>query len=257
VSNGLYFYAITRGLGEADLAATTGIGDVPVRLLEHQGLAAVVSEVDLDEFGEEGLRRNLEDLSWLEAVATAHDRVTREVSERAPTAPLRLATVFLGEDSVREQLAQWHDSAERALNRIEGREEWSVKAYVDPSARSAQVEDTDAQEPGVGAGKAYLLKRRAATQRRETAAQEDAEVAEQLHAEIQSSAVAGRRLAPQDRRLTGHVGEMILNGTYLVDRGEVAAFKAAVDAVAAQHGHVRVEVAGPWPPYSFATLEGQ
>jgi hypothetical protein len=50
---------------------------------------------------------------------------------------------------------------------------------------------------------------------------------------------------------------MILNGTYLVDRGDVVAFKAAVDQVAAQHGHVRVEVAGPWPPYSFATLEGQ
>lgn len=257
MSTGLYCYAITRGIGPEDLDGRGGIDDAPLRLVRHEDLAAVVSEVDLEEFGEEGLRRNLEDLTWLESVATAHDRVTRAVSGRAPAAPLRLATVFLGEDSVRARLAEWHERAEQALDRIEGREEWSVKAYADPSARPGAQDESTADEAGMGAGKAYLLKRRAATQRREAAAQQNAEIAEQLHAELQGSAVAGRRLAPQDRRLTGHVGEMILNGTYLVDRGQVETFKSAVDRLAGLHEHLRVELAGPWPPYSFASLEGQ
>ena len=257
MSTGLYCYAITRGLGSEDLDGRSGIDDAPLRLVHHEDLAAVVSEVDLAEFGEDGLRRNLEDLTWLESVATAHDRVTREVSERAPAAPLRLATVFLGEESLRARLAEWHARAEETLDRIEGREEWSVKAYADPAARPASEDESSGEDTGMGAGKAYLLKRRAATQRREAAAQQDAETAEQLHAELQGSAVAGRRLAPQDRRLTGHVGEMILNGTYLVDRGEVEAFKSAVDRLAGLHEHLRVELAGPWPPYSFASLEGQ
>lgn len=257
MSAGLYCYAITRGASPEELDGRTGIDGAPLRLVRHDDLAAVVSEVDLEEFGEEGLRRNLEDLTWLESVATAHDRVTREVSERAPVAPLRLATVFLGEESVRARLAEWHARAEQALDRIEGREEWSVKAYADPSARPATEDEPSNEDAGMGAGKAYLLKRRAATQRREATAQQDAEIAEQLHAELHGSAVAGRRLAPQDRRLTGHVGEMILNGTYLVDRGEVEAFKSAVDRLSGLHEHIRVELAGPWPPYSFASLEGQ
>lgn len=257
MSTGLYCYAITRGVSPEDLDARTGIDEAPLRLVRHEDLSAVVSEVNLEEFGEEGLRRNLEDLAWLERVATAHDRVTREISERAPTAPLRLATVFLGEDSVRARLAEWHTRAEQTLDRIEGREEWSVKAYADPTSRPATEDESSGEDTAMGAGKAYLLKRRAATQRREAAAQQDAEIAGQLHAQLQGSAVAGRRLAPQDRRLTGHVGEMILNGTYLVDRREVETFTSAVDRLSGLHEHIRVELAGPWPPYSFASLEGQ
>lgn len=257
MSTGLYCYAITRDIGPEDLDGRGGINDAPLRMVRHEDLAAVVSEVDLEEFGEEGLRRNLEDLTWLESVATAHDRVTRAVSERAPAAPLRLATVFLGEDSVRARLAEWHERAEQALDRIEGREEWSVKAYADPSARPGAQDESTADEAGMGAGKAYLLRRRAATQQREAAVREDAEAAERMHEELRGVVVAGRRLAPQDPRLTGHVGEMILNGTYLVDRGQVETFKSAVDRLAGLHEHLRVELAGPWPPYSFASLEGQ
>jgi hypothetical protein len=226
-------------------------------VVEHQGLGGVVSEVDLDEFGEEGLRSNLEDLGWLERVAVAHDRVTREVASLGPTAPLRLATVFLGEESLRERLTEWHDDASRTLDRIDGREEWSVKAYADPTARAQ--EEADAGEAGTGetgAGRAYLMRRRAATRRQEVLAQEDAEIADRIHAELEGAAVAGRRLAAQDRRLTGHVGEMILNGAYLVDRDRVAVFRQVVEAMAGRHAHVRVEPAGPWPPPVYSVRNG-
>lgn len=254
MTTGLYFYAISRGLTVEDMAGLTGIGEAPVHLVEQEGLVALVTDVDLEEFGEEGLRRNLEDLGWVEAVAVAHDRVARHAAERAPTAPLRLATVFLGEDSLRAQLAEWHASAERALDRIEGRSEWSVKVYADPVARSAAAEEADETE-GMSAGKAYLLKRRAATQRREQAAQADAEIADRIHAALGTCCVAGRRLAAQDRRLSGHTGEMILNGTYLVDQSQVAEFRETVERLAGLDDHIRLEVGGPWPPYSFASLD--
>lgn len=252
---GLYAYAITRGLGPADVAGQAGISGEPLALVERKGLAMVVSEVDLDEFGEEGLRRNLEDLRWLEKVAMAHDDVARFAAGLAPTAPLRLATVFLGEDSVRAQLAEWHDQAQRALDRIEGRTEWSVKAYSDPTARPAP-DASGAETAGVGAGKAYLMARRAATQQRDQAAQEDATIADGFHAELEALATMGRRLAPQDQRLSGYTGVMILNGTYLLDETQAPRFREAVSGLGERHAHIRVEIGGPWPPYSFSSLEG-
>jgi hypothetical protein len=258
-TSGLYAYAITRGLDAAAVAEQSGIGGQPVRLVEREGLAVVVSEVDLEQFGEEGLRRNLEDLAWLETVALAHDDVARFSAARAPTAPLRLATVFLGEDSVRAQLAEWHEQAQRALDRIEGRTEWSVKAYSDPSARPATAptssDSSGGGATGEGAGTAYLMQRRAATQRREQTAQEDARIAEQLHTELARLATMSQRLAPQDPRLSGYSGVMILNGTYLLDDAQVERFTQTAVELGDRHAHIRLEVGGPWPPYSFSSLD--
>ena len=68
---GRYLYAIGRGIEEGDLSSLAGIDGGRLELVQHRGLDAVVSSVPLDEFGEEGLKRNLEDLEWLETVARA------------------------------------------------------------------------------------------------------------------------------------------------------------------------------------------
>ena len=49
-TTGLYAYAITRGLDPATASEQSGIGGQPVRLVEREGLAVVVSEVDLEQF---------------------------------------------------------------------------------------------------------------------------------------------------------------------------------------------------------------
>jgi hypothetical protein len=48
---------------------------------------------------------------------------------------------------------------------------------------------------------------------------------------------------------------MTLNAAYLIDDQASPRFAAEVDRLAAQHPESRVSAGGPWPPYSFATLE--
>ena len=69
-ASAVWVYALTER-GGAALPGVTGVAGGPVRLVDADGLTAVVSSVSLEEFGEEALRRNLEDLAWLEAVARA------------------------------------------------------------------------------------------------------------------------------------------------------------------------------------------
>jgi hypothetical protein len=45
----------------------------------------------------------------------------------------------------------------------------------------------------------------------------------------------------------------LLRAAYLVDRGAVSAFAAAVGAIQAACPDLRVLCTGPWPPYSFAS----
>lgn len=254
--SGRYMYAITRGSVEGALGAVRGLRGEPLDLVEHHGLVAVVSTVDLDEFGEDGLRRNLEDLQWLEEVARAHDAVIQAVAAAGPTAPLRLATICLDDAGVRARLDEWHHALVQALDRVEGRFEWSVKAFSHAGGVEADVSETGASSStGKGAGLAYLQRKRDLTARRLQAEERAVETAEAVHAVLSQHSVASRRLPSQDPRLTGHTGQMTLNGAYLVPAEDGDAFAATAQALSEEHPDAHLVIGGPWPPYSFATLE--
>ncbi|MGH3444106.1 MAG: GvpL/GvpF family gas vesicle protein, partial [Nocardioidaceae bacterium] len=191
---------------------------------------------------------------WLERVARGHDDVVQAVARVGPVAPLRLATICLDDDAVRARLAEWGPELRQALDRVEGRVEWSVKVYA-PSPGPAEGPAPAAT--GTGTGTDYLRRKRTLSQSRRSAEEHGAKTAGEIHEELARRSVASRQLAAQDARLTGHQGTMTLNGAYLVPEADVDAFAHEVDRLAGEHAGVRIESHGPWPPYSFATLEQQ
>ena len=103
-ADGLYLFAVGRGLDSSVLSGVEGIDGAVLQVVDHQDLQAVVCAVDLDEFGEASLARNLEDLAWLEQVARAHNDVVSAVAESGTVAPMRLVTICEGEKSVRDRI---------------------------------------------------------------------------------------------------------------------------------------------------------
>lgn len=251
--HGRYLFAVARGLDADALSGVAGLRTAPLDVVEHRGLQAVVCDVDLADFGEEALVRNLEDLAWLEEVARGHDDVVRAVAGTAAIAPMRLVTICSTDASVRDRIEHLHDDLVAVLDRVEGRREWSVKAYAVPATQ--QPEPASAEAATTGAGAAYLQRKREQADRRRAASEKSIEVADQIHRELAGHAVAGRRLQPQDPKLTGRAEPMILNGAYLVAIEDGDAFTAAVSAIAERTEEATIEVQGPWPPYSFAVLE--
>jgi hypothetical protein len=249
---GRYLYAVCRDLDPAVLADLPGLDGGRLELVEHRGIEAVVSTVDLDEYGEESLRANFEDLAWLERAARGHDTVVQGLAAAAPTAPLRLATICLDDDAVRRRLVEWHAALTQILDRIEGRMEWSVKVYADLDATPAPAATVPA---GGGGGAAYLQRKKAESQSRAAGESAALDSAERVHLALDEVSVASRRLPAQDPRLTGHTGLMVHNGAYLVEIGRADDFAAAADRCAAAEPGVVVDLRGPWPPYSFAMLD--
>ncbi|GAA4577358.1 GvpL/GvpF family gas vesicle protein [Planotetraspora kaengkrachanensis] len=271
--SGIYLYAVTSEAGDACLSVR-GVLGAPVRKVGAADLAAYVSTVPLDQFGEEPLARLLEDLDWVGEVARAHHRVVEAVAEAGPTAPVRLVTVYSGEEQVRELLERRHDDFLAVLSRVAGRREWGVKAYVDPDAASRTAEGAAGRESsagreattgrtGAGPGTAYLQRRKENLHNRQDLWRQAVARAERLHAALGEIAVAGRRHRPQDPQLSGRREWMVLNGAYLVeeDRGAefaaaVAAFREAASAAGPGEGAgMDVELTGPWAPYSFTAVE--
>jgi hypothetical protein len=249
-----YVYAVTRELSPESASGATGVGGAPVELVRHRGLTALVSTVSLAEFGEEPLRRNLEELVWLERTARAHDEVVRLAADHGPTAPLRMLTICTDDAAVHARLDEMYDDITAAITRVEGRHEWSVKLVLPPQDAPERPRRTSPPPP-TGGGAAYLRAKKAVAQERREGEDVAVRAAQQVYDALSRVAVAARRLRPQDPRLTGIPGSMILNAAYLVDDAASESFTAAVAEQAEQHPQTQLRVDGPWPPYSFAMTE--
>lgn len=248
MADGLWLHAVTRGTPPGALAGVTGIGGAAVRTIAGGDLVAVVSPVDLAEFGEAALRRNLEDLAWLEGVARSHHAAVAAAGRLGAVVPATLATVYRDDAGVRAMLERRRADLDAVLERIDGRTEWGVKAYAEPAPAPATA--TDAR-PGL----AYLQRRRAELAADDERLRRASGGAEAVHAALAGRAEAARQHPPQDRRLTGRAEPMVLNGAYLVGAENSRRFTDAVRTQAQRHAELRLEVTGPWPPYSFASAE--
>jgi hypothetical protein len=247
-------YAIGRSLDAEHLTGTRGLAGAPLDVVQHRELSAVVSTVDLAEYGEEALKRNLERLDWLEETARRHEEVVRAAADCGPVAPLRLATICLDDNAVRARLDEWYDALDEVLDRVEGRLEWSVKA-VAPEEPSGSAAESGVDRTSAGGGAAYLARKKQQSETRAAAGERAAQAAEAIHAALAAVSAASRRLPPQDPRLSGHRGSMTLNGAYLVAVGDQERFQDTCQSLVAAHPDLLIDVQGPWPPYSFAMLE--
>ena len=239
-----------------DLAGLTGVGGTPVRAVTAAGLAAITGNVPLADFDEAALRRNLEDLDWLEVTARAHHQVIAAVARRGPVVPVRLATVYRDEAGVAAALGEHQEDFRAALDRLGRRREWGVKVYAaaPPAAGDGpQPAPAHGGNRASGPGAAYLQRRRRDLAARDQARQDAAASAELIHARLADLAAGTSLHPPQSPQLAGGRAQMILNAAYLLDQQRDDEFAAAVGALAERHPAVRLELTGPWPPYSFTS----
>ena len=256
---GWYVYCVVAPEARPELEGVAGVDpDSGPTLLAHGDVSAVVSRVRLDEFGADALKRNLEDLGWLERTARAHDAVLARALAGEAVVPMRLCTIFTDEAHVRDMLELERDRLARALELLRGRAEWGVKVLADLGALEAAARERTpalaaAGSESGGAGRAYFAHKKADQALRQEARSMAAAAAEETHTRLRDPAVAATLLPAQHPDLSRRSGEMVLNGAYLVDRSRGPAFEAIAEELAERHrpAGIQLELSGPWAPYNF------
>jgi hypothetical protein len=227
---------------------TAGLEGRRVESIACGELAVLASELPASDYTEQVLQERLEDLETLAGLARTHDAVLEVAHAEGDVLPFRMCTIYETPQAVRAMLTAEGARLGRALARLHGKAEWGVKAFFDaPAAASAQ--------PRPASGAAYLAARRAERAGAEAGRDAIAATVAGVHAQLAAHAAEAVTSRPQDRRLSGRREEMLLNGAYLVPRGEAGAFAALVDRLAAEHAPdgLVLELTGPWPPYHFVT----
>jgi hypothetical protein len=155
---------------------------------------------------------------------------------------------------VRSALRDRREEFTRALTRITGRTEWGVKMYADLT-EPASGDEAEQAGAGTRPGTAYLRRRSAQRHDEEEARREILTLVERIDDELCEIAATRRLHRPQDPQLSGERGWMVLNAAYLVDDGRAEEFCTAVARLAGARPEIRLQLTGPWAPYSFATEE--
>jgi Gas vesicle synthesis protein GvpL/GvpF len=245
------------------ISAETGLPEAPagvdpeqpVTILREGATAAVASQVPLEEFDETHLREHLADMTWVEATARAHEAVLEHIREHATVIPMRMCTIYRTEGGVREMLNREAAALADALERLAGKAEWGVKAFAGTGREAGHGGASDDADAGGGSssGAAYMERRRAEKERRERALEAADEAAAEIHIRLSSLADDAHDIPLQRPEVSGHAGDMILNGVYLVHDEAVERFLEEVRVLQAEFESDGIELVptGPWPAYNF------
>jgi hypothetical protein len=269
---GYYVYAIVRsdasqpeGLPEEGIDPIHPVYALQPSAISHQlsAISAIVSRVSLQEFSQEALESNLEDIKWVEAKVLAHQRVLEAVLASRTLIPMRFCTIYQSEGRVQEMLAQHYDDFVTNLAQLEGKQEWGIKVYCDDKAlvqrvgeTSDKVKELKAEMEQKSSGAAYFLKKKMDEAIAEEVERASDEYAQHSHDRLSSHAEEAVINPLQSKELTGRKEAMVLNGAYLVAEEQLAAFRAELESLAEEYGGLGLiyEMTGPWPPYNFVSV---
>jgi hypothetical protein len=256
VSSLVYVYAVLPSAVADDLV---GIGGHPVRWVTHDNLAAAVSDVPAEEFGEEPLNERIGDMSWLGPRAVAHQEVNSELHERGEAiVPLAFGTVFRDDDRVQQLLRDQAPALTRRLEAVRGCAEWVVALHLlkPPDVENdASILAARAEIESTSPGRAHLLRQRMAGLERDAARRIQADAGQAVLASLRESASD----VYTEPLPTDTVERPLLRASVLVRREGESRFLADVDQLRARWAEptYRLLLTGPWPPYRFGGLIDQ
>jgi hypothetical protein len=229
----------------------------------HNGLYAVVSKVEQQEFGEEGLKKNMADFEWVKIKASLHERIIEQVMSDTSVIPFKFGTLFNTNEGLKAMLEQYGQEFKAILRKLAHKQEWGLKIYCNPEklkgsflSNYEKISEIEDEIESSSIGKGYFLKKkkdqlieRVLNDKINECGQESFELLKELSFEARIN-----RLLPKE--VTEREDDMILNSAFLLDRDEVDDFQNMVDTLK-MHYEAKgffIDCTGPWPPYNFCGL---
>jgi hypothetical protein len=231
-----------------------------VLAVESGTLAAFYALVDDVDYSQAVIDARSKDVEWLGAIGYRHQSVMTSLMRGGTIIPLRAFTLFASPDRLRDYLAEQHEVFETILQRLEGKQEWTLRVEFDADKwNDAIVRRVDSlraiatEAESAGAGKAFLLRKKLDEEKkrvsREAEQQIVGEVEQAVMAKLACDTVAETR---QER--SGAFPQI----NVLINRDEESRLVELRDDLERKYqgDGVSIALTGPWPPYTFANTHG-
>lgn len=243
---GKYVYCVIGSAGRKEFGR--GLGGNTVYTIPYRDISAVVSDTQIIEYGPN------------EVNVLQHERVVESVMREHTVLPLGFGNVFINENRVKWLLARFYLTFKTYLKKLENKVEVGVKVFYDMEATKQELERTSEvvkrlkEEIATKPDKeGHLLKEKLNIVIKREALRVASERAYKYGVEIYETL---KRRAEDTRLMKRIGGDMILNGAFLIHKGEITDFKKELERVKRDYEAkgLKFQCSGPWPPYNFARI---
>ena len=256
--NVLYVYAVTRDAIAPEVDGVDGtrhFGTVTI-----DGIGAVFTPVSGEAFSQEAIDARAGDLEWLGAIGYRHQDVVSDLMKRTAIVPLRAFTLFSSEEALRAFLDEQREMLAKMLERLDGKQEWTLRVEFDPArwsesltSRVAPLGALQDEIASAAPGKAFLLRKKFDDEKKKASHAAEQDVLAEIERLVIES-LACETIAETRERRDGAFPQI----NVLLNRDEEALLQELHAKMAERYEPegVTLGLTGPWPPYTFAALEG-
>lgn len=275
MKTGVYLYCI-REKTDSKLPAE-GLGGDEIFTVSEQDVEAVVSKISSEGFDLEEIQKEApEDSTWTEEKAL-HEKVTEEamglqfppypwsedpLKNTNPEAiiPMKFGTIFKTKENLEKTLKKHYTHFKEDLEKLKGKQEWSVKSYLNRQAFekevkkiSTVVQKKEKEIAQIPEGMAYFMKKEIDDTVSKEADKILQNFGESFFETLKQHTEAGANGKILEKELTGKSPPLVLNMMCLVSEEKLKDFIKEIDNLNEEYKPrgFNFEYSGPWPPYNF------
>lgn len=234
-----------------------------LEFVDVDGITAVICQVGEEEFSEENLAKNTEDMGWLQEKAFHHHQIMNELHTSYTIIPLKFATIYKNRSNL-EAIVRQHQQGIRALlEKLENKEEWNVKIYAkDDKFRQAvmtsseEIEKKQAEIARLPKGRQFFEKKKIDQFIEEQVKKEIEITCRQIHEQLTAYTSEERKKKNWNKKVTGKAEDMHWNCAYLLPSQNAGSFleriKQEQDKANKEENGMQFDITGPWPAFHFS-----
>jgi len=252
----LYVYAFARAGHPMPELVEAVDGSDRLKAVTSGDLAAFVTPVDDVDFSQGVIDARAKDVEWLGAIGYRHQSVMNALMHGGTIIPLRAFTLFASEESLRRHLESEQVRLVKLLDRLDGKQEWTLRIEFDPRLWSeALVRRVDGlralsdEIAAAAAGKAFLLRKKLDDEKKRASREAEQQVVSEVERAVMEK-LACDTVAETRQQRSGAFPQI----NVLIERDEEARLEELRDALTRRYAAdgVTLALTGPWPPYTFA-----
>jgi Gas vesicle synthesis protein GvpL/GvpF len=251
----LYVYAIGRAGHSLPERVEAIDGSDRLDVVAAGQLVAFVTSVDDVDFSQGVIDARAKDVEWLGAIGFRHQSVMNALMHGGTIIPLRAFTLFGSDESLRRHLEAERARLTKLLERLDGKQEWTLRIEFDPQRWSEALERRvdslrvlSDEIAGAAAGKAFLLRKKLDDAKRFASREAEQQVMSEVEREVLAT-LACDAVAETRQQRSGAFPQI----NVLIERDEEARLETLREALTRRYvaEGVTFALTGPWPPYTF------